>query len=80
MPTRRKSVEAIRAQQACFLAFFGAIVALVVLTVAAGDTKPPSMELVCSFVLWQRSCATLAGDKRKYAQICAQRKGRHERT
>lgn len=39
MPTRRKSAEAIRAQQTRFLAFFGSIVALVVLTVATGDTK-----------------------------------------
>ena len=35
MPTRRKSAEAIRSQQTRFLAFFGAVVALVVLTVAA---------------------------------------------
>lgn len=40
MRTRRKSAEAIRSQQTRFLAFFGAVVALVVLTVAAGDTKP----------------------------------------
>lgn len=40
MPMRRKSAEAIRAQQTRFLVFFGAIVALVVLTVAAGDTGP----------------------------------------
>ena len=40
MSTRRKSAEAIRSQQTRFLAFFGAVVALVVLTVAAGDTSP----------------------------------------
>lgn len=40
MPTRRKSAEAIRSQQTRFLAFFGAIAALVLLGFAAGDTKP----------------------------------------
>lgn len=35
MPTRRKSAAAIRTQQTRFLIFFGAIVALVVLTVVA---------------------------------------------
>ena len=35
MPTRRKSAEAIRSQQTRFLAFFSAVVALVVLIVAA---------------------------------------------
>lgn len=40
MPTRRKSAEAIRSQQTRFLAFFGSIVALVLLGFAAGDTKP----------------------------------------
>jgi hypothetical protein len=39
MPTRRKSAEAIRSQQTRFLAFFGAVVALVLLGFAAGDTK-----------------------------------------
>ena len=33
MPTRRKSAAAIRSQQTRFLIFFGAVVALVVLTV-----------------------------------------------
>lgn len=39
MPARRKSAEAIRTQQTRFLAFFGAVVALVLLGFAAGDTK-----------------------------------------
>ena len=39
MPARRKSAEAIRSQQTRFLAFFGSIVALVLLGFAAGDTK-----------------------------------------
>lgn len=40
MPTRRKSAEVIRSQQTRFLAFFGAVVVLVLLGFAAGDTKP----------------------------------------